>query len=407
MRVEIFGLLGIPEVKPHDDLPGLIVRAIRSAGLTLVDGDVLVVTQKVVSKAEGRVVPAEPDGKAAWVDRESRRVVARRGDLIIAETRHGFICANAGVDESNVAAGFLTLLPEDPDASAERIREAIAQMVGASVGVVVTDTFGRPWRRGLVNVAIGCAGFPALVDLRGGKDSVGRVLEVTIQALADEVAGAAGLVMGKAEGVPVAVVRGVRAEAPPTRAALMVRSPAEDLFRESPLQALVAVESIGVAEETIDGAEGAHVPREVLRKAVAAACLASARAGSRDTPLFVAAASRMARRRLSVGLTAASGSAALGRAAAVVVLCVQAPPLDRPALLISCGVALQTLRLSLRAHGIASTWMALGPNLEGLREALDLGEGWTPLAAIAAGLAASSPIPHAPVEMDRFFREIR
>jgi len=232
VTIEVVGLHGIPEVEQGDDLPGLILGAADAAGLALVDGDVVVVTQKVVSKAEGRVVPIEPDGKAAWIERETRRVVARRGDLVIAETRHGFVCANAGVDESNVADGYLTLLPEEPDASAERIRLALAAATAAEIGVVITDTFGRPWRRGVINVAIGCAGLPALVDLRGTKDAVGRILEATVEALADEVAAAAGLAMGKAEGIPVALVRGIRADGPPSPASAMVRPAEEDLFPE-------------------------------------------------------------------------------------------------------------------------------------------------------------------------------
>ena len=156
-----------------DDLGRLLLDALGAAGVALRDGDVLAVTQKVVSKAEGRVVREAPDGKAAWVARESRRVVARRGDLVVAETRHGFVCANAGVDASNVAQGWLSLLPEDPDRSAEALRRALSEASGAEVGVVVTDTFGRAWRRGLVNVALGCAGLPALVDLRGSPDASG------------------------------------------------------------------------------------------------------------------------------------------------------------------------------------------------------------------------------------------
>src|SRR5439155_20930899 len=149
-----------------------------------------------------------------------------------------------GVDESNVEEGFLTLLPEDPDASAERIRTGLSSSFGVRIGVVITDTFGRAWRRGVVNVAIGCAGLPSLVDLRGTKDASGRVLEATVEALADEIAGASGLVMGKAEGVPAALVRGVRWSSPPLRAGAMVRGPDEDLFPESPLQAIHARRSI-------------------------------------------------------------------------------------------------------------------------------------------------------------------
>jgi coenzyme F420-0:L-glutamate ligase/coenzyme F420-1:gamma-L-glutamate ligase len=225
----------MPEVRPGDDLAALLLAAIRSSSITLQDRDILAVTQKVVSKAEGRVVPVGQGGKAAWVEREARRIVARRGDLVIAETRHGFVCANAGVDSSNVDEGFLTLLPRDPDGTAERIREAFLSATGTPVGVLITDTFGRPWRQGVVNVAIGCAGLPALIDLRGTKDGLGRILEVTVVALADEIAAATGLVMGKAEGVPAAVVRGVRAQEVPVPASALVRPAEEDLFPYSPI----------------------------------------------------------------------------------------------------------------------------------------------------------------------------
>ena len=159
--------------------------------------------------------------------------MARRGELIIAETHHGFVCANAGVDASNVKEGSVSLLPVDPDMSSEAIRVSLTERLGLSrLGVVMTDTFGRPWRNGLVNVAIGCAGLPAVVDLRGGTDHHGRALEVTVVALADEVAAASGLVMGKSARVPVALVRGVDIDAAaPGRAADMIRSPDEDLFR--------------------------------------------------------------------------------------------------------------------------------------------------------------------------------
>jgi coenzyme F420-0:L-glutamate ligase/coenzyme F420-1:gamma-L-glutamate ligase len=235
MRLEILPILGIPEVRPGDDLADLLANGLGSSGVALEDGDVVVVTQKVVSKAEGRVVPVGDGGKAAWINREARRIVARRGDLVIAETRHGFICASAGVDASNVDEGFVTLLPMDPDASADRIRAALIEATGAEIAVVVTDTFGRPWRQGVVNVAIGCAGLPALVDLRGSKDAGGKVLEVTVVALADEIAAAAGLAMGKADGVPAVVVRGVRAEGPHLPASALVRRGDEDLFPYSPV----------------------------------------------------------------------------------------------------------------------------------------------------------------------------
>ncbi|HEV8421692.1 MAG TPA: coenzyme F420-0:L-glutamate ligase, partial [Actinomycetota bacterium] len=148
MAIEIIPIRGIPEIVPGDDLGVILNRALSGQRLVLHDDDVVVVTQKVISKSEGRVVPEAPGGKGAWVARETRRVVARRGDLVVAETRHGFVCANAGVDSSNVADGYLTLLPEDPDGSAERLRAALSSSTGARVAVVITDTFGRPWRQG-------------------------------------------------------------------------------------------------------------------------------------------------------------------------------------------------------------------------------------------------------------------
>jgi coenzyme F420-0:L-glutamate ligase / coenzyme F420-1:gamma-L-glutamate ligase len=231
MSVEVIPIPGVPEIRVGDELGSVLAHAARARGIDLQDGDVVVVTQKVVSKAEGRIVHELPEGKAAWVAREARRIVARRGDLVIAETRHGFVCANAGVDASNVGDGLLSLLPEDPDASAERIRGSLSALTGARVAVVITDTFGRPWRRGLVNVAIGAGGIPSLVDLRGTPDAGGRPLEVTVVALADEVAAASGLVMAKAAGIPAAVVRGLRLQGTPTPASEIVRPPEEDLFR--------------------------------------------------------------------------------------------------------------------------------------------------------------------------------
>ena len=192
MTIELIPLEGLPEVEPGDDLASLLEPSLRRYGAS--EGDVVAITQKVVSKAEGRIVPG--DDRASWVARESVAVVARRGDLLITRTKHGMVCANAGVDASNVAPGFLTLLPEDPDASAERLQGELAARLGlARLGVVVTDTFGRPWREGVVDVAIGCAGMPAVLDLRGTVDDHGAVLEATVVALADAVAAASGLVM--------------------------------------------------------------------------------------------------------------------------------------------------------------------------------------------------------------------
>jgi coenzyme F420-0:L-glutamate ligase/coenzyme F420-1:gamma-L-glutamate ligase len=233
LRIE--PLVGLPEVRPGDDLAGLLAEPLHTLGPE--PADVVVVTQKIVSKAEGRVVPVDADDAEAWIERETVRVVARRGDLVVAETRHGFVCANAGVDASNVDAGTVSLLPEDPDASADRIRRGLHERLGTWVGLVITDTFGRPWRNGVVNVAIGCAGLPAIVDLRGTPDDRGRTLETTVVALADEIAAAGGLVMGKAARVPAAVVRGLEVPAgPPGRARDLVRPAEEDLFRTGTIE---------------------------------------------------------------------------------------------------------------------------------------------------------------------------
>jgi coenzyme F420-0:L-glutamate ligase/coenzyme F420-1:gamma-L-glutamate ligase len=223
---------GFPEVARGAVLADLVDGAVTD----LRDGDVLVVTSKIVSKAEGRLVPVDPDdplAAKALVEEEAVRVLRRRGDLLITETRHGFVCANSGVDLSNVPRGHVALLPVDSDRSARKLRDGLRARRGVSVGVVVTDTVGRPWRRGFVDVAIGCAGVAAVVDLRGTEDALGRELHATEMAIADELAAAAELVMGKARAIPVAVVRGlepswiregsVRDE--------LVRHPDEDLFR--------------------------------------------------------------------------------------------------------------------------------------------------------------------------------
>jgi coenzyme F420-0:L-glutamate ligase/coenzyme F420-1:gamma-L-glutamate ligase len=228
----IWPIEGIPEVRARDDLAGLIAAAEPD----LRDGDVVVVTQKVVSKAEAAMVeidPGDPRGHKAIVEAEAVRIVRRRGDLIIAETRHGFVCANAGVDLSNVDDGWAALLPVDSDRSARRIRDGLRARSGVEVAVIVSDTFGRPWRRGLTDVAIGCAGIQAVVDLRGTEDSRGRILQVTEVCVVDELAAAAELVMGKATGVAAAVIRGVEPTwlGPGNVHDEVVRPPAEDLFR--------------------------------------------------------------------------------------------------------------------------------------------------------------------------------
>jgi coenzyme F420-0:L-glutamate ligase/coenzyme F420-1:gamma-L-glutamate ligase len=222
---------GIGEIKEGDDLAGIIAGAAN-----LADGDVVVVSQKIVSKAEGMLEAVDVDDPLSHkkiVERESVRVLRRRGDLIISETKHGFVCANAGVDLSNVERGYAALLPEDSDRSARRIRDGIKARADVDVAVIVSDTFGRTWRRGLTDVAIGCAGIGAILDLRGSSDTYGREMQVTEVAVVDEIASAAELVMGKSAGVPAAIVRGIPQEwlrKGEVRAEI-VRPPEEDLFR--------------------------------------------------------------------------------------------------------------------------------------------------------------------------------
>lgn len=234
--VSVLALAGIGEVLPGQDLGGLLAAALGPPPEGLRDGDVLVVTQKIVSKAEGRVVAVDPtdaSAKRLLAEREAVRVLRRRGDLVVTETPHGFVCASSGVDLSNVAEGTAVLLPEDPDRSARRIRAELGRRLGTNVGVVISDTFGRPWRQGVTDVAIGIAGVAGVVDLRGTKDATGRVLAATQICVADEIASAAELVMGKDRGVPAAVVRGVPPAwlRPGTVRAEIVRPPSEDLFR--------------------------------------------------------------------------------------------------------------------------------------------------------------------------------
>jgi coenzyme F420-0:L-glutamate ligase/coenzyme F420-1:gamma-L-glutamate ligase len=227
-EIRIIPLTGIPEVGRGDDLGALVGDAVERAG-GLDEGDVIVVAHKVVSKAEGRV--EQTDDVLSVILREARAVRRRREELIIAETEHGFVCASAGVDRSNTPGeGWVVLLPCDPDASAGGIRSALGERFGVAPAVVVSDSFGRAWRQGTTDVAIGVSGMSPLLDLRATDDAAGRPLESTIIAVADELAGAAELVMGKAEGVPAALVRGYRAGPGDGSARELIMPPERDLF---------------------------------------------------------------------------------------------------------------------------------------------------------------------------------
>lgn len=428
MRIEIFGVTGLPEIAPDDDLAAMI-----AARAELRDGDVLVVAQKVVSKAEGRMVEVDPqrrdEERAAWVAKESVRVVARRGDLAIVETHHGFICAHAGIDASNVAPDRLALLPLDPDGSAARIRDGLRARAGVEVGVIVADTFGRPWRAGQTNIALGVAGIEAMRDHRGEKDSFGMPLIATVIAIADELAGAAELVMGKSDGVPVAIVRGAAvAMRPDADGRDLIRAREEDLF---PTGALEAVE----ARRSVRAFAPREVPIEAIERAVAAAATAPSPHGSRNaTPFrFVWLRADTARDAFLDALADAwradlvadatvdevierrlQRSDDLLRRAPVLMACFVSTVgadayaderrrrAERDMFVAAAGGATQSLMIALAAQGVGSCWVSasiFAPEMA--RTALGLGEGWQALGCVAAGypvvpLPARGPVSPEP-----------
>ena len=423
MTLEVIPVPGLPEIGPGDDLADLL------DAVDIRDGDVVVVTQKVVSKQEGRIVPAAD--RDAAIAGETVRVVAARDDLVIAETRHGFVCANAGVDASNVADGMLTLLPDDPDASAARLRRALVDRRSLErLGVVITDTFGRPWRDGLVDIAIGVAGMPAIVDLRGTPDHGGRLLDATVVALADQVAAAAGAVMGKAERIPAAVVRGLAWNGDDGTAHDLVRPAELDLFRESPMQALHA-------RRTIRSFGDGTVPRSAVADAIAAACTAPAPHHTRPW-LFVALDGAPAKRALLAAIAdawradlrsdgtpeetierrIARSDAVLGQAPTLIVPFVRfagAHPYadaeradaEREMFLLSGGAAIQNLLLALHARSVASCWISSTLFCqEETRAALGVADEWHALGTVACGPmpegGASRPRPR--MELDDFLR---
>jgi coenzyme F420-0:L-glutamate ligase/coenzyme F420-1:gamma-L-glutamate ligase len=405
--LEVLPVVGLPEIAAGDDLAAVLAPAL--ARLPLKEGDVVVVTSKIVSKAEGRVIPG--DDRAAAVGQETRRVVARRDDLVIAETEHGFVCANAGVDASNLDAGTLVLLPRRPDESAATLRRALRRRFGfEELGVILSDTFGRAWRTGVVNVAIGAAGLPSAIDLRGTLDDRGRELEATVVAFADELAAAAGLAMPKAGRVPVVVIRGAHpGRAPALDASALVRPASEDLFRESPMQALHA-------RRTIRSFAAGAVPRRTLEEALRAACTAPAPHHSRPWR-FSVLETHAARARLLGAMASAwradlradgvaddvierriaRSDAVLGSAPVLVVPWIvsdaahpypdaERAEAERTMFLLSGGAAIQTLLLALHAHGSASCWISstlFCP--QETREALGAPSTWLPLGTIACG----------------------
>jgi coenzyme F420-0:L-glutamate ligase/coenzyme F420-1:gamma-L-glutamate ligase len=385
VALTVVPLAGMPEVRAGDDLARLLLEAVRGAGLELEDGDVLAVTSKVVAKAEGRLVPLPDDPverervRQETVAAETARVVARRGRLVIAETRHGLVGANALVDASNAGGDRLVLLPADPDASAARLRAAVEAIDGHDVAVVVTDTLGRPWRLGQTDVAVGLAGMGALDDWRGRTDGDGRLLEVTEVAVADEVAAAADLVKGKASRVPAALLRGVPRPKGDGRARDLVRPPAEDLFRTA-----------GTAEDLLAFLGGPSPPAgfrpdpvdpAALDRAAATAHAVPIPGGRRFRAVLVPAGARAA---CLAALSPARPATAT--APALFGACLTAGE-DAAGVELAAGRAVWTLLLGLHAHGLGAGFEPAGPPARAaLVAALGLEAGWEALGLVAAGL---------------------
>ncbi|UQX01430.1 coenzyme F420-0:L-glutamate ligase [Streptomyces sp. RerS4] len=425
---EVRAVAGLPEIRPGDDLAALIAAAAPD----LRDGDVLLVTSKIVSKAEGRIVHA--DSREAAIDAETVRVVARRGTLRIVENRQGLVMAAAGVDASNTEAGTILLLPEDPDASAAALRARLRELLSVDVGIVVTDTFGRPWRSGLTDVAIGAAGVRVLDDLRGGTDAHGNPLTATVVATADELAAAGDLVKGKATGLPVAVVRGLaHVVGEGSTARDLVRAPADDMFR---LGTSEAVREAVTQRRTVRAFTDDPVDPGAVRRAVAAALTAPA--PHRTTPWrFVLVESAAARRELLDAMREAwiadlrgdgrSEEAIAKRirrgdvlrdAPYLVVPCMvtdgahdyghaRRDAAEREMFVVATGAGVQNFLVALASERLGSAWVSSTMFCRDVvRKVLGLPQEWHPMGAVAIGRPAGAAPERAPRDVDAFI-EVR
>jgi coenzyme F420-0:L-glutamate ligase/coenzyme F420-1:gamma-L-glutamate ligase len=420
----VLPVAGIPEITAGADLTALIADA-ALAGPGLTDGDILVVTSKIVSKAEGRVISGD---RESAISAETVRVVARRGPTTISQTRHGLVMAAAGVDESNTEPGTLVLLPLDPDGSAEALRKGIGERAGARIGVIITDTMGRPWRAGQTDTAIGAAGVTTLRDHRGQTDTFGNLLEVTVAAVADEIAAAADLVKQKTTGVPVAVVRGLGDlvnDAAGPGAASIIRPAGEDMFR-------LGAADVVTARRTVREFTPAPVPEEAVRRAIAAAITAPAPHHS-EPWRFAVLESQQARTRLLDDMLAAwkadltadgftpdqiakrvRRGEPLRRAPLVIVPCLMAdaahtyPDIrrnnaERVMFAVSMGAAVENLLVALAVEGLGSCWVSSTMFCrEVTASAVGLPPDWEPMGAIGVGYPAAPPPERPDRDPDRF-----